>query len=102
MMGERYILNDEGEPESCEDLIQWAQWFERANRTVARDKTADGQVSTVFLGLDHSFGEGPPLLYETMVFGGSMDQEMQRYTTRKQAVAGHKRTFAAVKEAEGL
>lgn len=27
-------------------------------------------VSTVFLAIDHAFGDGPPVLYETMIFGG--------------------------------
>jgi hypothetical protein len=30
-------------------------------------------VSTVFLGTNHSFGFEPPLLFETMIFGGRFD-----------------------------
>ena len=31
-------------------------------------------ISTVFLGIDHNFNlEGPPLLFETMIFGGIKD-----------------------------
>lgn len=71
--------------------MTWAAWFEKADRTVCKssnpDKTID--VSTVFLGLDHRFGEGPPLLFETMVFGGPLDQECERYTTWDEAIAGH-------------
>lgn len=48
-------------------------------------------VSTVYLGLDHAFGGGPPLIYETMIFGGPNDQYQDRYTTREQALAGHRR-----------
>lgn len=47
------------------------------------------RVSTVFLGLDHRFGEGPPLVFETMVFGGPLDQDVDRYTTWEEAEAGH-------------
>ena len=44
----------------------------------------------MFLGLDHSFADvGPPILFETMVFGGEHDQEMERYATWDEAVAGH-------------
>ena len=47
------------------------------------------QVSTVWLGLDHRFGEGPPIIFETMVFGGVDDGEMERYCTEAEARAGH-------------
>jgi hypothetical protein len=46
---------------------------------VKQDVIEDGNIgiSTVFLGLDHRhFGDGPPLLFETMVFGGSRDGTM--------------------------
>lgn len=32
--------------------------------------TGRGEVSTVWLGLDHSFGHGPPVVFETLIFGG--------------------------------
>lgn len=37
------------------------------------------EVSTVFLALDHAYGGGPPVLFETLVLGGSLDQSMDRY-----------------------
>jgi len=47
-------------------------------------------VSTVFIGLDHRFfGDGPPLLFESMVFGGPLDGEQFRYPTWDAAAAGH-------------
>jgi hypothetical protein len=99
-MGGQYILDDKGDPVPCDDVIVWAQWFENM---VARDSVGDSTVSTVFLALDHSFGEGPPLLYETLVFGGPMAEEMERYSTRQEAEAGHKEMLAKVKglRAEG-
>ena len=52
-----------------------------------------GRVSTVWLGLDHSFGfdGSPPCIFESMVFGpGSYaDLDMNRYSTLEQAKAGH-------------
>jgi hypothetical protein len=59
----------------------------------------DAKVSTVFLGLDHSFSEdGPPILWETMVFGGELDQETDRCSgTREQAEAMHKKMCEQVK-----
>ena len=47
------------------------------------------EVSTVFLGIDHSFGHGPPVLFETMVFGGPRNDEQWRYCTWDEAAAGH-------------
>lgn len=48
-------------------------------------------ISTVFLAIDHAFGDGPPVLYETMVFGSDANAEDRqwRYTTRAKAVCGH-------------
>ena len=68
------------------------------NRTVAKDKIGDVEISTVFLGLDHQFGKGRPLLFETMVFGGELDQEMDRYSTYEEAEKGHKFMVKRVKE----
>lgn len=48
------------------------------------------RVSTVFLMLDHSFMGGPPVLWETMVFGGPSDGEQWRYAHRRAAKAGHR------------
>ena len=51
------------------DLIAWAKWFEEVeNRRVSLDVVDGAEVSTVFLGLDHGWGAGPPVLYETMAF----------------------------------
>jgi hypothetical protein len=64
--------------------------MQKADRKVALDRVGTTRVSTVFLGLDHSFGDGAgPVLYETMVFGGPMDGEQERYRTREEALKGH-------------
>jgi len=81
-------------PVEC-DLPEWAMWFEQCDRCVARDEVWGVEVSTVFLGLSHQFGDGPPLIFETMIFGGPDDQEYQeRYSTWEEAVAGHARAVA--------
>jgi len=95
-MGDYYILD--GHKAVPTDLLTWAKYIEtrREGRHVADEKVGDVRISTVFLGLDHAFGGGPPLLFETMVFGGEHDQEMDRYTTWEQAEAGHKAMVAKV------
>lgn len=75
----------------------------RDNWCVGRTSVGkDVQVSTVFLGLDHGYGEGPPILFETLVFGGPLDQSGDRYCTWEEAEAGHERWVkAAGGESEG-
>jgi hypothetical protein len=66
-------------------------------RIVAKTQLGDVEVSTVFLGLDHAWGYGPPLLFETLIFGGPYDGEMDRYSTWDEATAGHERFVAALR-----
>lgn len=67
-------------------------------RRVALDYIGDVKVSTVWLGLDHNyFGDGPPLIFETMVFGGPMDQDPYRWSTEEEAKAGHDMAVDAVR-----
>ena len=93
---DKYILDSNQDPVAETDLFVWAEWFERASRnrerTVQKTELGNSVVSTVFLGLDHSFGDdsGIPILYETLVFGGALADEMQRYSTKEQALEGHR------------
>lgn len=87
-MSDRYILVD-GHPVEEPDLIKWGRWMDGPERIVRQDAVGSSRVSTVFLGLDHSFGDGPPVLWETMVFGGPLNDEQRRYTTAAAALAGH-------------
>ena len=92
-----YIL--EGHKAVPTDLMTWAKWLEvnQGRRHVA-DETVDGvRVSTVFLGLNHAWGSGPPLLFETMVFGGMLDQEQDRCSTWEEAESMHARMKERVK-----
>ena len=96
---EHYILTDDHKTTPV-DALEWDKYFETSDRRVALDNVGDVRISTVFLGLDHSFGYGPPLLFETLVFGGELDKEMERYTTWDEAVKGHKVMVKRVEEAE--
>ena len=54
-------------------------------------------VSTIDLfGVNHNFGEGEPLLFETMIFAYDEDNEVNfedlycdRYSTKEEAKIGH-------------
>jgi hypothetical protein len=97
-----YILDQNGEPAACEDVIAWAAWWSAANRQVAEDRIKGVRISTVFLGIDHNLGDGPPLLWETLVFGGALGGELKRYATREEALAGHAAMLARVLASEAL
>ena len=85
------------------DRDDFVRAIEHADRTVARDQIGEVLVSTVFLALDHQYGNGPPLLYETMVFVDGESGEWQwRYHTRESAEIGHRRVLEAVLAGQDL
>jgi hypothetical protein len=88
----RYYILDGHKPVAC-DMLTWVRWFESADRHVKLTEQGDVRISTVCLGLDHSFSdEGPPVLFETMAFGvEGLDDDQERYCTWDEAEAGHER-----------
>lgn len=95
--------------------MTWARFIEDiSKRRVAEDFTKHYHISTVFLGLDHSWGRGPPILFESMVFErqaeiqevfGKLrpvheDVEQWRYATWDDAVTGHKAILRRYRRAE--
>lgn len=74
----------------------------RAKR-VAADHIGPYWLSTVWLGADHGFGMGPPLIFESMAFGKPRQSEFfegkirpgdefeicERYATERAALRGH-------------
>lgn len=96
-MNRHYIL-DEQKRVIPVDLMTWATWFDdTAKRRVAWDEVGDVQVSTVFIGLDHNFGtSGPPLVFETMIFGGPHSDYCERYSTWEDAMSGHAKALALI------
>jgi hypothetical protein len=91
MKGFWYILDHERRPVPVDDVLTWGRWLEQVeNLHVADERVGEVRVSTVFLGLDHRHdGQGPPLLFETLIFGGPLNGEMWRYSTWDDAEAGH-------------
>lgn len=97
-MSEYYILDENGEPKVITDLMEWGKWMSKADRHVADEMIKESRVSTVFLGLNHVWGDGPLLLWETLVFGGEHDGEMERCGgLRKNAEEMHKRMTDTIK-----
>jgi hypothetical protein len=86
-----YIPGPDGKTPVETDLMTWAKWMESRQNMHLGDDTIEGvRISTVFLGLYHSFGGNVPVLWETMVFGGDLDQEQERYSSWQEAERGHK------------
>ena len=79
----------------------WAQQLARNQRVCSTKFKWGGKLSTVYLGLDHNiFGEGPPLIFETMLFtdGKEGDNECWRYATEKEAIANHSKLARKFKD----
>lgn len=92
LVDDKYIL-DGHTPVQVFDLMEWARWYQVADRHVDETRIGRIRISTVFLGMDHNwFGPShPPVLFETMVFdGGVLHEAMLRYCTWEEAEAGHK------------
>jgi hypothetical protein len=77
----------------CKDISE-ARWD--ANRTIRSTRLPGLWISTVFLPMDHGYGENAfPLVFETMIFGGPEDQSYcERYDHYKGAVKGHNEAIA--------
>ncbi len=84
-----YIL--EGRIPKKVSLMELANWFEEIdNRRIKLTKLSNKvDVSTVFLGVDHSFSDGDPILFETMIFGGDRNEECERYSSLDDSLKGH-------------
>jgi hypothetical protein len=82
---------------------EWLTTFENHQaRRVGLTTVNDHDISTVLLGIDHSFGYGgPPLIFETMVFCRNHECDWQdhclRYSTKERALLGHMTTTNDVK-----
>lgn len=89
-----------------DDCLEWAKRFERnGERIVAQTNVGKTRrrcfVSTVFLGLNHGWGERN-LWFETMVFGTSIHEATDRYETWEEAVRGHQRMVARARQARNV
>jgi hypothetical protein len=94
-----YTLVDR-EPVEVETLKAWVYEVARRKRIavetgvdpwrVGLAEIAEVAISTVFIGLDQDFlRRGPPLLFETMIFGGRLDHSRNRCAMWAEAEAMH-------------
>lgn len=102
----------QGQPMSRDQAYRRAGDFDY--KRVDLDEIGPYVVSTVWLGLDHRFmGEGPPIIFETMVFTASawhdehghedpdheplIEIDVRRYCTEEEAMAGHQETCLLIR-----
>jgi len=87
-------------------MERWAELLaDREYRRVAEDTVGDAWVSTVWLGLDHSFLGGPPLTFETMIWSVEGDKILDgpiRYATESAAIEGHRYIVAELRRRNEL
>jgi len=95
-------------------LEEWGRLYEDEDyMRIGLTEVGPYVVSTVWLGLDHSFGTGPPVLFETLVFTKTawndprprddpehktlMEIDGRRYHTEEEAKAGHEEFVTLVR-----
>lgn len=108
-MDDKYILDEAGNPKIEYDIRAWGKWLqESGNKIIKQEDVIVGDkkywVSTVFLGLNYTWGDGEPTLFETMVFDRTEDPkswgdvDMERYSTKEDALKGHEKMVNSLKE----
>ena len=102
-MGRYYILSGDVVAEEP-DFAKWVAWhassYEKI-RCIARTSVKFGAVATVFLGVNMALTESErPLLFETRVAGGWLDDRWEHYSTLEEARAGHNAWVARIRAME--
>ena len=104
MITDTYILDTDGNAIPEPNLRNFLRWLGHPeNRMLWREALPGGVlVSTMFLGFDHNMdSRGPPVLWETMIFGGKKDGYQERYASHVEAYKGHKKAVKLARAARG-
>lgn len=91
-IGSKYFILEGQVVKPVYRVEDWALWMSTNPNTRIAKTEGDGYiVSTVFIGLDHNYGGGPPEIFETMVFkqGEATNLDCERCGTYKQALKNH-------------
>ena len=98
-LDDNYILvGHDPRKASWDEYVAWMKQGFDATKRVARTEIGDVSVSTVFLSIDHSWNGPPPILFETMVFGGEHSDDQWRYAPWAEAVDGNGAVVAALRD----
>lgn len=109
-MIDKYRRDGTPYPDTEAGLLEWAQDIsDFSKKLVKQERVGRFWISTVWLGLDHSFGYGEPKIFESMVFDKrrrrghkrifkffgkkhkdiGIEMAQERYSTLDDALAGH-------------
>lgn len=92
-----YYLDDDLKIQKATNREESLRGFDdRDKKIVVQEWVGMAWLSTVFLVIDHSFGRGVPVLWESMTFNNFSDEEEQRRCSgeRDEAVLMHEKLKA--------
>jgi hypothetical protein len=96
-MSKFYLLDKDKKPYQVSLQESYKVYKDPDMKITKQDKIGDILVSTVFLSMDHGRDKNqPPVLWETMIFGGEHDLYQERYSSHEDALAGHQRALDLV------
>lgn len=97
-----YVLGDDGKPRPAKDPGEFAESVQDIDRRrVAVEFIGTALVSTCFVGVNFRLlGDGPPLLWETMIFRPHSNSLEGRFSSREEAEEGHRRVVERLRKEE--
>ena len=97
-----YIL-DENKNVIPATLFEWGEYLQNTHeeRIVKKENIDDYVISTVFIGLNHSYSGIYPHIFETMIFKNGESIYCDRYSTWQEAEKGHLKATEGVRWLQG-
>lgn len=96
-----YILDERGQPVPCADPQVAKAWASEVDRSVAFDMVGMKRVVTLFTVVPvGETSDGKPVLWETALADADNVLVVDRYSSLKEALAGHDRILARVQAQE--
>ena len=92
-----YYFGWQGEPITRDE---WATMY-MDERHIGETRIGDVLISTVWTGFNMAVF-GPPLIFETMIFGGEHNEDCWRYGRERDAREGHALAVALVAKGAGV
>lgn len=91
-----YYILDEKNNVIPSDWISCMRFIQNIGKKILKQDKINGKlISTVFLGIDHSFDEKELHVFETMIFnqGEWSEEYCDRYSTFDSALIGHQKAI---------
>ena len=97
----RWILDTDDEtPLLCPNHDAWSLWMAASEVILAKTRIRERVlVITAFIGISLDAG-GPPMLWETRVFGSDQHGKETHYASRSDAMEGHRKQCLALVQDE--